>query len=163
MLIFSGSSQNPGSSVLDELQLSNGLLWKAGEETITIIHPAGDKGMNKFLQVLTGNKTSNSCNVFAIKTPVISMLLPITHCPVYRSLPEPSQTCHTNLCVSFPQSFQFLHRSCSPTLPGFLQAALPSCRLLVTPQSHSINTLVLPLTSVSPSLCRDSFPVCKLS
>ncbi len=61
---ISGSSQNPGSSVLDELQLSNGLLWKAGEETITVIHPAGDKGMNKFLQVLTGNKTSNSCNVF---------------------------------------------------------------------------------------------------
>ncbi len=24
------------------------LLWKAGEETITIIHPAGDKGMDKF-------------------------------------------------------------------------------------------------------------------
>ncbi len=61
MLRLSSSSQNPGSSVLDELQLSNGLLWK---ETITIIHPAGDKGMNKFLQVLTGNKTSNSCNVF---------------------------------------------------------------------------------------------------
>ncbi len=61
MLIFSGSGQYPGSSVLDELQLSNGLLWK---ETITIIHPAGDKAMNKFLQVLTGNKTSNSCNVF---------------------------------------------------------------------------------------------------
>ncbi len=60
MLRFSGSSQNPGSSVLDELQLSNGLLWTAG----TIIHPAGDKGMNKFLQVMTGNKTSNSCNVF---------------------------------------------------------------------------------------------------
>ncbi len=58
MLRCSGSSQNPGSSVLDELQLSNGLLWKAGEETITIIHPAGDKGMNKFLQVLTGNKPS---------------------------------------------------------------------------------------------------------
>ncbi len=63
MLRFSGSSQNPGSSVLDELQLSNGLLWKAGEETITIIHPAGDKGMNKFLQILTGNKTSNNYNV----------------------------------------------------------------------------------------------------
>ncbi len=61
MLRCSGSSQNPGSSVLDELQLSNALL---GKETITIIHPAGDKGMNKFLQVLTGNKTSNSCNVF---------------------------------------------------------------------------------------------------
>ncbi len=55
MLRFSGSSQNQGSSVLDE--------GKAGEETIIIIHPAGDKGMNKFLQVLTGNKTSNSCNV----------------------------------------------------------------------------------------------------
>ncbi len=53
MLIFSGSSQNPGSSVLDELQLSNGLLWKADEETIAIIHPAGDKGMNMFL--LTGS------------------------------------------------------------------------------------------------------------
>ncbi len=64
MLRFSGSSQYPGSSVLDELQLSNGLLWKAGEETITIIHPAGDKDMNKFLQILTGNKTSNSCSVF---------------------------------------------------------------------------------------------------
>ncbi len=43
MLRFSGSGQNPGSSILDELQLSNGLLWKAGEETITIIHPAGDQ------------------------------------------------------------------------------------------------------------------------
>ncbi len=42
MLRFSGSSQNPGSSVLDELQLSNSLLGKAGEETITIIHPAGE-------------------------------------------------------------------------------------------------------------------------
>ncbi len=38
MLRFSGSGQNPGSSILDELQLSNGLLWKASEETITIIH-----------------------------------------------------------------------------------------------------------------------------
>ncbi len=63
MLRSTGSSQNPGSSVLDELQLSNSLLWK---ETITIIHPAGDKGMNKFLQILTGNKTSNSCNVFEL-------------------------------------------------------------------------------------------------
>ncbi len=43
------------------LQLSNGLLWKAGEETITIIHPTGYKGMNKFLQALTGNKTSHLC------------------------------------------------------------------------------------------------------
>ncbi len=66
MLRFSGSSQNPCSSVLDELQLSNGLLCKAGEETITIIHPAGDKGMNMFLQILTGNKTFNFCNVFEI-------------------------------------------------------------------------------------------------
>ncbi len=64
MLRFSGSCQNPGSSVLDELQLSSGLLGKAGEETVTVIHPACDKGMNKFLQVLTGNKISNSCNVF---------------------------------------------------------------------------------------------------
>ncbi len=64
MLRCSCSSQNPGSSVLDELQLSNGLLWKSGEKTITIIHLDGDKGMNKFLQILTGNKTSNSCNVF---------------------------------------------------------------------------------------------------
>ncbi len=39
-------------------------LRKAGEETITIIHPADDKGMNKFLQILAGNKTSNYCNVF---------------------------------------------------------------------------------------------------
>ncbi len=63
MLRFSDSSQYPGSSVRDELQLSNGLLGKAGEETITIIYPACDKGMNTFLQVLTGNRTSNYCNV----------------------------------------------------------------------------------------------------
>ncbi len=62
MLRFSDFS--PCSSILDELRLSKSLLWKAGEETITIIHPAGDKGMNKFLQVLTGNKGSNSCKVF---------------------------------------------------------------------------------------------------
>ncbi len=36
MLRFSGSSQNPGSSVLDELQLSNGLLWKAGKGRLNI-------------------------------------------------------------------------------------------------------------------------------
>ncbi len=58
MLRCSGSSQNPGSSVLDELQLSNALFWK---ETITIIHLLV---MNKFLQVLPGNEISNSCNVF---------------------------------------------------------------------------------------------------
>ncbi len=40
---FAGSSQNPFSSVLVELQLSYGLLWKAGEENITIIHHACDK------------------------------------------------------------------------------------------------------------------------
>ncbi len=51
MLRFSVSSRYLGS-VLDELQLSNGLLWKAGEETITKIHLAGDKDMNKFLQIL---------------------------------------------------------------------------------------------------------------
>ncbi len=53
MLRFYGSSQNPGSSVLDELELSNGLLCKADEETIAIIHPAGNKSMNMFL--LTGS------------------------------------------------------------------------------------------------------------
>ncbi len=54
--IFWFKSELLAAAFLDELQLSNGLLCKAGEETITIIHPAGDKGMNKFLQVLTGNK-----------------------------------------------------------------------------------------------------------
>ncbi len=45
------------SDVLDELQLSNGLLGKAGQELITIVHPAADKDMNEFLEVLTRNKT----------------------------------------------------------------------------------------------------------
>ncbi len=52
MLRCSGSSQNPGSSVLDELKLSNGLLVK---ETITIIHPAGDKGMTTKTKVCLQN------------------------------------------------------------------------------------------------------------
>ncbi len=50
MLRCSGSGPN-------ELQLSNALLRK---ENITIIHPAGDKAMNTFLHILTGNITSNS-------------------------------------------------------------------------------------------------------
>ncbi len=58
MLRCSGFSQNPSRSVLDELQLSNGLLWK---ETITIIHPAGDEGTNKFCQILTANKNLLQC------------------------------------------------------------------------------------------------------
>ncbi len=37
------------SDLLDELQLYNAL-------HITIIHPAADKGMNKFLQILTETK-----------------------------------------------------------------------------------------------------------
>ncbi|CAM4569736.1 unnamed protein product [Leuciscus chuanchicus] len=41
--------QNPGGSVLYELQLSYGLFGKASEESITIIHPAGDESMHKFL------------------------------------------------------------------------------------------------------------------
>jgi len=49
MFICSGPAQNLGSCVLYELQLSNGLFRKASEESITIIHPAGDKSMNKFL------------------------------------------------------------------------------------------------------------------
>ncbi len=36
------------SDVLDELQLCNGLLVKAGQELITIVQPAADKDMNKF-------------------------------------------------------------------------------------------------------------------
>ncbi len=58
MLRVSGSGQFCGSSILDELQPSNALLWK---ETITIVHPAGDEGTNKFLQILTANKTFLQC------------------------------------------------------------------------------------------------------
>ena len=36
-------------SVLYELTLSYGLFGKASEESITIIHPARDESMNKFL------------------------------------------------------------------------------------------------------------------
>ncbi len=35
MLRLSGSAQTPDSSVLDELQLSNGLFRKSSEESIT--------------------------------------------------------------------------------------------------------------------------------
>ncbi|XDV17222.1 hypothetical protein PO909_016591 [Leuciscus waleckii] len=40
---------NPSGSVLYELQLSYGLFGKASEESITIIHPAGDESMHKLL------------------------------------------------------------------------------------------------------------------
>ncbi|CAM4303751.1 unnamed protein product [Leuciscus chuanchicus] len=41
--------KNPSGSVLYELQLSYGLFGKASEESITIIHPAGDESMHKLL------------------------------------------------------------------------------------------------------------------
>ncbi|XDV26804.1 hypothetical protein PO909_030435 [Leuciscus waleckii] len=44
-----GHQRNPSGSVLYELQLSYGLFGKASEESITIIHPAGDESMHKFL------------------------------------------------------------------------------------------------------------------
>ncbi len=62
MLRLSGSAQTPDSSVLDELQLSNGLFRKSSEESITTFHLAGDKSIDKFIQVLNGNKTSNYCS-----------------------------------------------------------------------------------------------------
>ncbi len=40
---------------------------KAGQEFITIVHAAADEDMNEFLQVLTQNKKSNSCNVFEMQ------------------------------------------------------------------------------------------------
>jgi len=49
MFIFSGPAQIPGSSVLYELQLSYGPFRRASEESITVIHRAGDESMNKFL------------------------------------------------------------------------------------------------------------------
>ncbi len=49
MYIFSGPAQDPGGCVLYELQLSYGIFRKASEESVTIIHPAGDKSMHKFL------------------------------------------------------------------------------------------------------------------
>ncbi|XDV41640.1 hypothetical protein PO909_010461 [Leuciscus waleckii] len=48
-LQHSMAAQNPSGSVLYELQLSYGLFGKASEESITIIHPAGDESMHKFL------------------------------------------------------------------------------------------------------------------
>lgn len=45
------------SSILYELQISYGLFGRASEESITIVHPAGDKSMNNFLLVfLNRNK-----------------------------------------------------------------------------------------------------------
>ncbi|XDV36033.1 hypothetical protein PO909_005885 [Leuciscus waleckii] len=48
-LTHPGQSPNPSGSVMYELQLSYGLFGKASEESITIIHPAGDERMHKFL------------------------------------------------------------------------------------------------------------------
>ncbi len=44
-----------GSSVLYELQLY-GHFGKANKKTITIVHPAGNKGIHEFLHTLIGNK-----------------------------------------------------------------------------------------------------------
>ncbi len=52
MLRCSGSSQNSGSGVLYELQLSNGLLGKAGEETITIVHNMNHQLLFKFVEFI---------------------------------------------------------------------------------------------------------------
>ncbi len=112
MLRFSGSSQNPGSSVLDELQLSTDLLLKASEKIITIIHPACDKGMNKFLQVWTGNKTSNCCNVFEMIVKlnnVLNSLSDISYCFVWYHdiIFQASLTISLDTVISSMNTFQW--------------------------------------------------------
>ncbi len=95
-------------------------------------------------------------------------------------IPEPSQTHCTYLCVFPTLEFLFLHRSSrSPCVSckyskGLLPLAKPSGSWLIvyhsplitswlSPLSPSINTLVWPLTSVSPSLCRDTYHISSLS
>jgi len=41
VFIFTGSVQNPDSSILYKLQLSYGVIGKASKEFNAIIHPAG--------------------------------------------------------------------------------------------------------------------------
>lgn len=42
MLSFLGFGQEPGSRILYELQLSNGLFLKASEKSIAVIYTAGN-------------------------------------------------------------------------------------------------------------------------
>ncbi len=94
-----------------------------------------------------------------IKTPVISTLLPISHCPVYRSHPGTKPDLSILTCVfPYPRHFGFSCRSCSPALPGFLQEITVTVtaskasgsghpvlhsHLLVIPLLLAINTLFL--------------------
>ncbi|XDV38287.1 hypothetical protein PO909_007731 [Leuciscus waleckii] len=56
------SPSNPSGSVLYELQLSYGLFGKASEESITIIHPAGDESMHKWIAADGNDQVCGCCD-----------------------------------------------------------------------------------------------------
>ena len=49
VLGFAGSDSNSGSSFLDELKLSNCLIGKTRQKSITVVKSTGDDGMNELL------------------------------------------------------------------------------------------------------------------
>ena len=46
--------QDPGSAALDVVQFLEQFVWKAEQETLTVINPSGNKCMNKLLSISCG-------------------------------------------------------------------------------------------------------------
>ena len=51
VLIFPHPHQDPGSAVLNVLQLLNALARNPDEECVAVVQPGGDKGMNQFFSI----------------------------------------------------------------------------------------------------------------
>ena len=59
--------QDPGSTVLNVLQLLDVLTWDPNEECVAVVQPGGDKGVDKFLCIRDSEYGAKFCNITEVK------------------------------------------------------------------------------------------------
>ena len=63
MFPLSHSHQDPGSAILDILELFEALARDPDEKCVAVVQPGGDKGVDEFFGVLTGESGAEFGNV----------------------------------------------------------------------------------------------------
>ena len=67
MVIFAPPRQDPGSAVLNMLELLQASARDPDEEGITVVQPGGDKGMDQPLSIRFGEERAEFGNVFKVE------------------------------------------------------------------------------------------------
>ncbi len=66
MIHFFVVSEDSSSSVLNQLQLSDGLFREAHEDTVTIVESADNKNIDKFFQILLRHESFYPWYIFKV-------------------------------------------------------------------------------------------------